>query len=285
MPDKRLDCAVIPSRSDLDVWRQSLRDSNQTLALVPTMGNLHSGHLALIKRAQAVADNVLVSIFVNPTQFAPGEDYATYPRTPESDLEMLSKTDVSGVWLPTVEEVYPGGTERSVTIDAPSLSRVLCGAHRPGHFSGVAGVVTRLFRITQPQLAVFGEKDYQQLLIIRKVAEELLLQVKVLSIPTVREPDGLAISSRNRYLTEDERRKAPLLYAVLSEAASAIRSGEDLKSVEARGAARLKGEKFRPEYFSIRSEDDLGPPRSGSPMRVFAAAWLGAARLIDNVAI
>lgn len=276
---------VFHSRADLDLWIKSLRESGQTLALVPTMGNLHTGHLALVEQAKNEADNVLVSIFVNPTQFGANEDYSTYPRTLAQDFEALSTVKASAAWLPAIEEIYPNGVEGSVAIDVPLLSHVLCGLHRPHHFSGVAGVVTRLLQITQPDVAVFGEKDYQQLLVVRKVVEELFLQVRIRSIPTMREADGLAMSSRNRYLTDSERRQAPLLYDALNEAASAVRSGQNQVAVESRGVARLKDANFRPEYFSIRSGEDLGPPKSGSPIRVFAAAWLGAARLIDNVAV
>jgi pantoate--beta-alanine ligase len=261
------------------------RRAGARVALVPTLGNLHAGHAALIDRAHALADFTLVSIFVNPTQFAPGEDYATYPRTLEYDCELAGAHEADAVFAPPPEQMYPQGTEAAVTVAVPALSGGLCGAQRPGHFTGVASVVSRLLGIVQPEFAVFGEKDYQQLLVIRRLVQELFFETEIVSEPTVREADGLALASRNRYLTPDQRQRAPALYQALVAAAEAVAAGAETGVVEMQGRVALTAAGFRPEYFELRHGVNLGPPRCGEPRVILAAGWLGKARLIDNIKI
>ena len=261
------------------------RNINERVALVPTMGNLHAGHIALVKRARELADRVVVSIFVNPTQFGPNEDFAAYPRTPDADRLQLAVAATDLLFMPDVSEVYAGGTENATRVEVPQLSDVLDGAFRPGHFAGVATVVTKLFNMVQPDVAVFGEKDYQQLMIIRRMTTDLCLPVEVVGVPTVRELDGLALSSRNQYLSRAERAVAPLLHEVLREATHALRDGgRDYAALQRKAADRLKQAGFRPDYVEIRQADTLAVPKAeDTRFVVLAAAWLGAARLIDNV--
>ena len=261
------------------------RAGGQRVAFVPTMGNLHAGHIALADRACALADRVVVSIFVNPLQFSAGEDFEAYPRTPETDHRMLETAGVDLLWTPGVRDLYPRGLEHTTRIEVPGLSDILCGAHRPGHFAGVATVVAILLNAVGPDLALFGEKDYQQLLVIRRLVEDLQMPVTVVPVPTVREPDGLAMSSRNGYLGPDERRRAPALYRALQRAAARLSRGEaDYGAVEADGLAELGAAGLRPDYFSVRRAADLDPPGPADrDLVVLAAAWLGRARLIDNV--
>jgi len=259
------------------------------VALVPTMGNLHYGHLTLMEAARAHGDRVVVSLFVNPTQFGPSEDFLTYPDTPESDFAKLEEMGVDLLFAPTVEEMYPGEHchhERTV-VQVPELSDILCGAYRPGHFTGVATVVNKLFSIVQPDVAVFGTKDFQQLAVIRRMVYELSMPVEVVGAPIAREDDGLAMSSRNMYLTGDERRTATELYQSLRTARKALLDGEtDLAGIEATGLAKLEGLGFRPDYFSVRRAEDLTPPEASErELVILAAAWLGKARLIDNVTL
>ncbi len=252
------------------------------IALVPTMGNLHDGHLALIEAAKKRADHVVVSIFVNPAQFAENEDFAGYPRTPDSDAALLRQYAVDLAFIPPVEEIYSrGGPEAEVT--APALDSIYCGQYRPGHFKGVATVVLKLFNIIRPHVAVFGEKDYQQLLVIRCLTGSLKLPVEVMGHPTVREQDGLALSSRNHYLNERERAAAPGLYQCLRQTAAAIKQGErDYERLEKEALARLKGRGFRPDYYNICDAQTLKKPEN-QRLVILAAAWLGKARLIDNI--
>ena len=276
---------------DIEAMREAaraLRRQRGSLAFVPTMGNLHDGHMALVAEAQRRAPAVAVSIFVNPMQFNDARDFAAYPRTLTEDIALLEAQDVDLLFAPAAEEFYRRPLEQSARVVVPGLSEILCGAHRPGHFTGVATVVNKLFNIVRPSVALFGEKDFQQLLLIRRMVEELALEVEIVAVPTVRERDGLAMSSRNRYLDEEERRRAPALYRTLCEAAEAVASGRrDYAALEAQGMARLERAGFRPEYFAIRRAADLEPPaeaESGA-LRVLAAAWLGRARLIDNIAV
>lgn len=257
------------------------------IALVPTMGNIHDGHLSLVRIAQQHAERVVISIFVNPTQFAAGEDYDKYPRTLERDKLKLKKVSANLLFVPEVETMYPFGIDKATTVSVPALSEDLCGAVRPGHFDGVASVVSRLFGLVRPDVAVFGQKDYQQLLVIRRLAEDLNLGVQVIAAPTLREKDGLAMSSRNQYLTDDERKLAPKLHRALSKTAAALQSGNrDFAALETRGFDELKAGGLAPEYFSIRRAENLGPPdRDDDHLVVLAAARLGAARLIDNVLV
>ena len=261
------------------------RTAGRRVAFVPTMGNLHAGHIALVERARALAGYVVVSIFVNPLQFSAGEDLDAYPRTPQADGRMLEAAGVDLLWTPGVRDLYPRGLEQTTRVEVPGLGEILCGAHRPGHFAGVATVVTILLNAVGPDLALFGEKDYQQLLVIRRLVEDLRLPVTVVPVPTVREPDGLAMSSRNGYLSVEERGRAPALFRALQGAARCLSGGEaDPQAVEAEGVAELSATGLRPDYFSVRRVADLAAPGPADrDLVVLAAAWLGRARLIDNL--
>ena len=267
----------------------SWRNAGDTIALVPTMGDLHRGHLALVDEACARAGRVVVSIFVNPLQFGPGEDFADYPRALESDCARLGEHGADLVFAPEVDTLYPAGTGHHVRISIPGLDDILCGADRPGHFEGVATVVAKLFNIVRPDIAVFGEKDYQQLLLIRRLVQDLDFGIEIIGAPTVREPDRLALSSRNRYLTAEERRVAPVLNEVLHGVAARLLAGErDYRRLEADAEAELEAAGFEPRYVAIRRAGDLSAPRADDPaasLRVLAAAQLGRARLIDNVPV
>lgn len=269
-------------RAQIAAWRED----GEQIALVPTMGNLHAGHLGLVKRARELAERTVVSIFVNPTQFVPGEDYEAYPRTPEKDTIALSEAGVDLVFMPPVEELYPDDAARATRVQVPALDGILCGASRPGHFTGVATIVTKLFNLVVPDYAVFGDKDYQQLLVIRQLVRDLCFATDVVAVPTVRERDGLALSSRNGYLTAAERAIAPKLYRTLKDLAARLRTiaSPDYPALEAETAAALTAAGFRPDYASVRRAQDLMPPQSADrKLVIVAAAWLGRARLIDHV--
>ncbi len=272
-------------REQVAYWRRD----GQRIALVPTMGYLHEGHLQLVRDARARADRVVVSIFVNPTQFAPGEDYASYPRTLEADSQRLVQEGVDALFAPDVQGLYPRGPEAATRVVVPGLSEILCGAHRDGHFVGVATVVCKLFNLVAPDCAVFGRKDFQQLQVIRRMVEDLDLPVEVVGCATVRETDGLAKSSRNAYLSDEQRRRAPALYRTLRLVARALCDGSrDFRALEADALDRLRGAGLEPDYFSIRHHRDLAPPRPELPaadLVVLAAAHLGEARLIDNIEV
>jgi len=264
-------------------WRRS----RERIAFVPTMGNLHEGHLNLAREARRRADRVVVSIFVNPLQFGPGEDLEAYPRTEKEDARKLEEEGADLLFLPSEREMYPRGRERATTVDVPEVSEGLCGAGRPGHFRGVATVVAKLFNIVQPDAALFGQKDYQQLLVIRRLVEDLSMPVEVIGVPTVREPGGLAMSSRNSYLSQAQREQATGLYRILDELRQRIVAGErDYGLLERLAATRLGEEGFEPDYVAVRRAEDLGTPGAGSrKLVVLAAARLGKARLIDNLLI
>lgn len=270
-------------RSAVVEWRKDA----ESIALVPTMGNLHAGHMALVNRARQIADHTIVSIFVNPMQFAKGEDFDSYPRTPDADLLKLSEADVDLVFIPHAAELYMDGMELATRVEVPALDSILCGAFRPGHFTGVATIVTKLFNLTQPDMAIFGDKDYQQLMLIRRMVDDLCMPVDIVAVPTVRERDGLALSSRNSYLSVEDRKKAPSLFKTLKKAADEIRRGNrDFATLEMQSSGILVDEGFRPEYFSIRRADDLAVPASvDTALVILAAAWLGRTRLIDHVEI
>ena len=262
------------------------RTQGQRLALVPTMGNLHAGHARLVHAAAERADRVIVSIFVNPLQFGPREDFERYPRTPTEDRALLAELGVDLVFVPEVADMYPRGKESATLVDVPELSGILCGKFRPGHFTGVATVVAKLLNLVQADIALFGEKDYQQLTIIRRMAEDLCIPTTVVGLPTIRESDGLAMSSRNRYLTAEQRQIAPWLYRTLVEARSKLLSGTVQETVEAEGVAILINHGFRPDYFAVRDAQTLQPPGPQTRERVIlVAAWLGRARLLDNVRV
>lgn len=274
--------SIASVRENLQGWRKF----GETIALVPTMGNLHAGHLRLVELARTLADRVVVSVFVNPTQFGPGEDYAAYPRTLDNDRRQLTRADVDILFAPSAEEMYPDGVTGTV-VTVPGLSTVLCGKFRPGHFDGVASVVTRLFNIVGPDSAVFGQKDYQQLVIIRRLQADLHLPIRIVAAPTVREADGLALSSRNQYLAADERALAPGLHRALVHCAGKLAAGNrSFAALEKKGVAELVAAGFRPDYFAIRNAADLGAAtRGGGELVVMAAAHLGRARLIDNLLV
>ncbi len=270
-------------RQQVQGWRRA----GHRIALVPTMGNLHAGHISLLERARELADRTVVSIFVNPIQFGKGEDYASYPSTLDADIEKLAQAGLDVLFAPNLDELYPGGFEVDTRVTVPGLSTILCGQYRPGHFSGVATVVTKLFINVQPDLALFGEKDYQQLLVIKQMAHDLLMPVQILGMPIIREQNGLAMSSRNAYLSGDERRIAPLIHQTLQAAATKLkRQDQALIAIETVAMAELAAAGFRPEYFSIRSIDTLGVPTLGlRQVQILVAAWLGPARLIDNLRV
>ena len=269
-------------RERVAAWRHA----GQRVGFVPTMGNLHAGHLALVAEARRLAERVVVSIFVNPLQFGPQEDFAAYPRTLARDQELLAGAGTDLLFAPTVEAVYPRGEAEQTRVEVPGISDILCGASRPGHFVGVATVVCKLFNMVQPDLAVFGEKDFQQLQVIRLMTLDLSLPVAVHGLATVREADGLAMSSRNGYLTAEERARAPALYQTLWRCAERLRQGQDIATVEGQAGEEIAAAGFGPDYFSVRRAADLALPQAGDrELVVLAAARLGRARLIDNVRV
>ena len=274
----------------LDEIAQPWRANGDRIALVPTMGNLHDGHLSLCAAASEIADRVVATIFVNPTQFGENEDFDSYPRTLDADVEALRASErVDAVFVPEDVEIYPHGIDAAARLVMPPLSRELCGTSRPGHFDGVAGVVLRLLNLTAPDILILGEKDYQQLILLRWLVTDLRLGPDVLGVPIQRAEDGLALSSRNRYLSDAERAQAPALHRELSSVAAAVRQGaQDYRLLEERAARALDAAGFRTDYVQVRSADDLHVPAAGaatSDLIVLGAAWLGKARLIDNVRV
>ncbi|RWU23892.1 pantoate--beta-alanine ligase [Pseudomonas alkylphenolica] len=261
------------------------RSEGKRIGFVPTMGNLHSGHAALVTKAAQRVDFVVASIFVNPLQFGPSEDLDKYPRTLAADQEKLLQAGCHLLFAPTVEEMYPDGMDGQTRVSVPQLSEGLCGASRPGHFEGVATVVSKLFNMVQPDLAVFGQKDFQQLAVIRALVRDLNMPIQIIGEPTVRADDGLALSSRNGYLNEAQRDTAPALYRVLSEMAEAIRQGQrDYPAMIAQGQTQLAAAGFRPDYLEIRHALTLRPAAAEDrDVVILAAAVLGATRLIDNL--
>jgi pantoate--beta-alanine ligase len=259
----------------------------QRVVFVPTMGNLHAGHVSLIEAARRAGERFVASIFVNPMQFGPNEDFAHYPRTPHEDERMLAQAGCNLMFMPDVAEIYPHGSERATRVEVPGLSRILCGEFRPGHFEGVATVVAKLFHIVEPDVAIFGEKDFQQLTIIRRMVEDLCMPVEIVAAPTMRDGDGLAMSSRNQYLSAAERALAPTIYATLTAAAERLRAGDaEFARIERTGFSALERAGFRPDYFSVRDAADLSAPGPASrELVVLTAARLGKARLIDNVRV
>ena len=259
------------------------RRGGRSISFIPTLGNLHDGHMALVRAGRKATDCAVVSIFVNPMQFGQNEDLDAYPRTLEQDHEKLISEGVKYLFAPTVREMYPHGVNTQITI--PVLSSILCGASRPGHFSGVATICSKLFNIVQPDIAIFGEKDYQQLTIIRHMVNDLCIPVKILGVATGRAEDGLALSSRNQYLSDDECAAAPTLYAALTEARDKILAGErNYYEIEQAAIKRVDAAGFRTDYFQVMSRDYLKNPNPVDlNLVIVAAAQLGKARLIDNV--
>jgi pantoate--beta-alanine ligase len=273
---------VAELRERVRVWRAA----GERIAFVPTMGNLHAGHLSLVREGHAYADRVVASLFVNPLQFGPSEDLDAYPRTLDEDRRQLIATGCDLLFIPGVREIYPRGQDTQTRVEVPGISDILCGASRPGHFVGVATVVCKLLNMVQPDVALFGEKDFQQLLVIRRLVEDLAMPVEIIGVPTVRESDGLAMSSRNGYLTSEERALAPALYQVLNATAEAVRAGEPIERAERAALESLAAAGLRPDYLSVRRTADLAP--AGSEDRalvILAAAYLGRARLIDNLPV
>ncbi len=270
-------------RAQIALWRLN----GDKIALVPTMGNLHEGHLKLVTEAQQRGDRSVATIFVNPMQFGEGEDFDRYPRTLEEDAEKLRRAGVDLLFAPSVEVVYPAGQSAQSQVEVPHISDILCGASRPGHFVGVATMVAKLFNWVQPDIALFGEKDFQQLMVIRRMTRDLCFPIEIINVATDRETDGLARSSRNGYLTDEERQRAPALYAVLKEVAERLQAGEsDLAEVELSARNTLREIGFKPDYFTIRRAIDLQPPAAGDrALVILAAAYLGRTRLIDNLTL
>ena len=264
-----------------------LRQEGKRVALVPTMGNLHDGHMTLVEEAKTRADVVVVSIFVNPMQFDRVEDLARYPRTLQEDCEKLNKRKVDFVFAPSEAEIYPQGTESQTFVDVPGLSTMLEGASRPGHFSGVSTIVSKLFNLIQPDIACFGEKDFQQLALIRKMVADLGYDIEIVGVPIIRAKDGLALSSRNGYLTAEQRKIAPGLYKVMSRVAEKLKAGErDQGEMIAIAEQELNEKGFRADDIQIRDADTLLDLTDSSKRAVILmAAWLGQARLIDNQSV
>lgn len=261
------------------------RSQGQTVGFVPTMGNLHAGHHSLIKLARARTDRVVASVFVNPTQFGPNEDFDRYPRTLVQDQAGLAEQGCDLLFAPEVATMYPFGAVNSVSVHVPQVTDTLEGAHRPGHFDGVATVVCKLFNLVQPDVAVFGQKDFQQLKVIERMVRDLALPVKVMGAPTLRAEDGLALSSRNQYLSRDERELAPQIYATLQQMRELVGKGHAPKVVEQAAASKLARVGFEPDYAVIRRAEDLAEPAEGEREGLVAliAARLGRTRLIDNL--
>ncbi|MDZ7841543.1 MAG: pantoate--beta-alanine ligase [Gammaproteobacteria bacterium] len=263
---------------------RDLRSRHGSIGFVPTMGNLHQGHLALVEHAARRCGAVMVSIYVNPLQFGANEDFGSYPRTLDADLTALERLGVAAVFLPEEATIYPRGAARQTRVVVPELGEILCGERRPTHFQGVTTVVARLFNIVGPDVAVFGRKDYQQLIIIRRMVADLAMPVEIDGVETARAGDGLALSSRNQYLDDGERAVAPGLYRTLQETARRIQAGSAMDAACERGLEELAEMGFGPDYLEVRRRDDLAPPGAGDRgLVVLAAANLGRARLIDNL--
>ena len=268
-------------RARVSAWRRA----GARIGFVPTMGNLHAGHFSLVELARAHADKVVASVFVNPTQFGPNEDFASYPRTLDADRTGLAAHRCDALFAPAVDEIYPFGAAQSVRVDVPKITEVLEGERRPGHFAGVATVVTKLFNLVQPDVAVFGQKDYQQLLVIRRMTQDLRLPIDIVAAPTWRDPNGLAMSSRNQYLSGEERARAGVIYRTLCIMREQWRAGHALTTIETDARAALAAADSIPDYATIRRASDLGVPgpteRDGAIALI--ATRLGRARLIDNL--
>jgi pantoate--beta-alanine ligase len=273
--------SVAALRQAVGEWRAA----GLRIGLVPTMGAIHAGHLALVRAARAECDRVVASLFVNPKQFGPAEDFAAYPRDEAADCAAFARGGVDLVFAPNIEEMYPAGFATNVQVGGPSEG--MDGAHRPGHFDGVATVVSKLLLQCLPDAAYFGEKDYQQLTVVRRLVRDLDIPVRIVGVPTVREADGLALSSRNVYLSPQERRTAPLLHRVLCDTAAAVRRApESVAEALAQGIARLEAGGFAPDYLELRDAASLVPlPRLSGSARLLIAARLGRTRLIDNIEV
>lgn len=284
-PEEPRSLKIIRTAADLRAVTQPHRDAGKLIGLVPTMGALHDGHLALVDRARRDCGTVIASLFVNPTQFGEGEDFDAYPRDEAADIALFEAHGVDFVYAPDAAEMYPDGF--AITVTVSGITEGLCGASRPGHFDGVTTVVSRLFEHCAPDVAYFGEKDYQQYRIIQRMVEELGLDIRIVGITTVRERDGLALSSRNAYLDPGQRRAAPALYGTMFALAGRLHDGVDIAAQCAWGARALLDAGFDSvDYFEIRDADTLAPATGNAPnLRIFAAARLGKTRLIDNMPV
>jgi pantoate--beta-alanine ligase len=267
-------------RAQVRAWRAK----GETVAFVPTMGNLHLGHIRLIEEARLRADHVVASIFINPMQFGKNEDLDAYPRTLAADSQALQEAGAEMLFTPTPELIYPKALEQQTYVEVPGISDELCGASRPGHFRGVATIVLKLFNIVQPDIALFGRKDYQQLLVIRTMVDDLSLPIEIIGVETIREASGLAMSSRNGYLTESERAAAPALKRALDAMVIAIKNGTEIAKARLDAELMLQGAGFRPDYLEVRSAASLSQASAADvELVILAAAYLGKARLIDNL--
>ena len=269
-------------RSTVSRWRAA----GERVVFVPTLGNLHQGHLELVQLAALHGQRTVVSIFVNPLQFGKNEDYALYPRTLDTDIGKLESVDCNALFCPTDREIYPNGVEEQTTVAVPTMTNILCGATRPGHFTGVTTIVAKLFTIVQPDAAVFGIKDFQQLAIVKRMVQDLCMPIDIIEAPVTRADDGVALSSRNGYLNAQERAIAPALYRVLCAARDRILSGDHrYPLVEAEARVELLRAGFLPDYFSVRCARTLEAAAGEQVLAILAAAWLGRTRLIDNVTL
>lgn len=286
MPATQLIQTVAELCEALNQARDQVRAQRQPqIALVPTMGNLHDGHISLVRAAKMQSDLVVTSIFVNPLQFTPGGDYDQYPRTLDADFARLAKNNVDIVFTPSVDEMYPQG-QSNTRVTVQGFEQDLCGALRPGHFEGVTTVVNMLLNLVQPQLAFFGQKDYQQMALIKRMVSDLHLPVEIVGVPIVRAEDGLALSSRNQYLSTQQRETAPKLYAIVQAAAASLQAGNrDYVQIESQGMTQLREQGFEADYFAVRTPDLYVPHSDTAEFMVFASAHLGNARLIDNLRV
>ena len=277
----------IESLNVLRELRQTWRSAGHTVAFVPTMGNLHDGHLDLVKRAKTLADKVVVSIFVNPMQFGANEDLDAYPRTLDADRSKLEAHDVDALFFPAVDDVFPRGLSEQTFVEVPGISDLLCGASRPGHFRGVATIVCKLFNMVQPDVACFGEKDFQQLQVIRTMVEDLSMPINIVGVPTRRQEDGLAMSSRNGYLSAEQRTTATQIYAAMEQMRAAICARQDsYADIERKASQSLMAAGLKPEYVTIRNARNLQPAEPGDyQLVILMAAFMGTTRLIDNMQI
>ena len=275
------------SVSELQQYVQHWKDHKQSIAFIPTMGNLHQGHLSLIEKGQSLCDRSICSIFVNPMQFGPNEDFNHYPRTLDQDIELLESIGCDLVYMPTASELYPQGLDKISQIIVTDLSEAYEGANRPGHFTGVATIVAKLFNIVKPDISVFGKKDYQQYCVIKKMTQDLNLDVEIIGQETSREPSGLATSSRNQYLNEEQESKAGLIYATLQEAANKILNGErNFDLIEKQATSKLQQAGFDTDYFNVCNADTLKPATSEDrKLVILVTTCLGNTRLLDNIEI
>lgn len=278
---------TIHTLKELRAVLSGYREQGKRIGLVPTMGNLHEGHISLVEKARQAADVVVTSIFVNPMQFGANEDLDNYPRTLQDDQDRLQAAGNALIFAPSPEEIYPEGLAQQTQVIVPEVSEGHCGASRPGHFQGVATVVTMLFNMVQPDVAVFGEKDFQQLAVIRKLARDLFIPVEIIGAPTVRDGDGVAKSSRNGYLTSQERAVAPTIFNTMEAITKALTQGAtDYTKLEDQARAALSDKGFRPDYINIINSLTLKPAKSDDQhLTVLVAAFLGTTRLIDNLSI